>query len=93
MRHVREEAVEEALEKISFDSFGFMEIGRILRDSHLKFAGELVANILVRGMPENEKATVLQEKMKALADLFSVFALIERILLMYVEDRGLLPLK
>src|SRR5258707_5017914 len=91
--HVKEEAVQEALEEISLDSFGFMEIGPILKKSHLKFAGELVANILVRRVPEEEKAKVLGEKMEKIADAFSSFALIDRILLMYVDDSGLLPLR
>jgi hypothetical protein len=91
--HVREDAVQEALEEISLDSFGFLEIGRILKESHFKFAGELVASILVRGAAENGKAKVLGEKMAKIADAFGAFALIERILLMYIEDRGLLPLR
>ncbi len=91
--HVKEDAVQEALDEVSLDSFGFMEIGRTLKDSHLKFAGELVANILVKGVAGNEKAKVLGAKMAKIADLFDTFVLIERILFMYVEDRGLLPLR
>lgn len=91
--HVLEDAVQEALEEISMDGFGFMEIGRTLKESHFKFTGELVVNILVRGVPEKEKAKVLGEKMETIADLFSLFALIERILSMYIEERGLLPLR
>ena len=89
--HVQESAVQEALDEISLDGFGLMEMGRIQRESHFKFAGELITNILVKGVAENEKAKVLGDKMAKIANLFDTFALIERILLMYAEDRGLWP--
>jgi hypothetical protein len=91
--HVLESAVQEALEEINLDSFGFMEIGRVLKKSHFKFAGELVASILVKGVAENQKAKVLGEKMEKIADALDAFALVERILFMYAEDRGLWPLR
>jgi|SRR6516225_7307294 hypothetical protein len=88
--HVLESAVSEALKEISWDSFGFYEIGRIQKNSHFKFAGELVASILVKGTVDKEKAKALGEKMAKIADAFDVFPLIERVLFMYAKDRGLL---
>lgn len=67
--HVKEEAVQEALDEMDMDSFGFWEMGRTLKDSHLKFAGELVANILVRGAAAKDKTMVFAEKMEKVANL------------------------
>lgn len=42
--HVREEAVQATLEVIEPDSWGFLDVGKIAKRTHYKFAGELIAN-------------------------------------------------
>lgn len=70
-----------------------MRDGSDFEGHHFKFAGELAANVLVRGVAEKDKTRVFGEKLEEIANLVDLFALIDQILLMSVEDRGLLPLR
>jgi hypothetical protein len=89
--HIQEGAAQETLNEIvGRDAFGFLEMGPTMRRTYFKFAGELVLQILVRGVPEAEKHKVFIEKMEKIGNLFSSFSLIERALFIYMEDRGLL---
>jgi len=89
--HVREAVVQETLDELAgSDVFGFLEIGPTMQRTYFKFAGELVVQILVRGVPEADKHRVFMEKLKKIADLFHAFALIERALDIYMEGRNLL---
>lgn len=91
--HVLESAVQETLDEMHPDVFGLYEVTPILKTTHYKFAGELAAQILVKGAPDKDKAKVLADKMVQIGDQFEAFSLIERILFMYIEAHGLLPLK
>ena len=91
--HVLESAVQETLDEMHPDAFGFYEVTPILKTTHYKFAGELAAQILVKSTPDKDKAKVLADKMVQIGDQFEAFSLIERILFMYIEARALLPLK
>jgi hypothetical protein len=89
--HVLENAVQEALNDLAgSDVFGFLEIGLMMQHTYYKFAGELVVQILIRGVPEEDKHRVFMEKMQAIAGLFRSFALIESALNMYMAGRKLL---
>jgi hypothetical protein len=88
--HVLETAVQEALNEMSSEAFGFLEISSTMEHTYFKFAGKLVVQILVRGAPEVDKHHIFSEKIEKIAKLFSGFALIERILAMYMWDRGLM---
>lgn len=89
--HVREAAVQESLNEIAgSEVFGLLETGPTMQRTYFKFAGELVIQILVRGVPEVDKHRVFTEKMEKIGDLVAAFALIERALNIYVEDRKLL---
>jgi hypothetical protein len=88
--HVREDAVFETLGEMHPDAFGLLEIAPILKDTHYKFAGELVAQILLRGSDPANRATVLEEKLVKISGQLEAFALTERIFQIYVTARGLL---
>lgn len=89
--HVREAVVQETLNEIAGgEVFGFLEVGPTMQRTYFKFAGELVVQILVRGVPEVDKHRVFMEKNKKIADLFKAFALIERALDIYMGGRNLL---
>ena len=89
--HVREPVVEKTLNELAgTDIIGFLEIGPTLQESYYKFAGELVVQILVRGVPEADKHGAFMEKIKKIGDLVYAFALIEKALHMYMEDHNLL---
>src|ERR1700730_11021039 len=88
--HVLESVVQETLDELGgSDVFGFLEIGPTMQRTHFRFAGELIVQILVRGVPDADKHRVFIEKMEKIGKLFYAFALIERALYMYMENRGL----
>lgn len=88
--HVQHKAVQKALDGMSFDQWGFLEVGRILKETHYKFAGELVATIMVGGAPENLQMSKLENDFKLIAELFPVLPLMDEVVDMYAEARGLL---
>ena len=89
--HVQERAVQEALEQLDLDSWGFLDVGKIARRTHYKFAGELTTEILLKGVTQEERRKIESSKFAIIADMVPTFALIEHCLLMYAEDRKLLP--
>lgn len=89
--HVREAAVQEALERIDTASWGFLSLDKIARYTHYKFAGELTAEILLKGVSEEERQKITSSKWSTIAEFVPLFALIERCVLIYAEDRKLLP--
>jgi hypothetical protein len=90
--HVRESAVQAALERIDPDSWGFLDVGRKANRTHYKFAGVLTAEILLKDIAKEERGTISSSKFATIADLLvQTFALIEVCLRLYAQDRGLLP--
>jgi hypothetical protein len=89
--HVLERAVQAALERIAPDSWGFVDFGPIANLTRYKFADELTAEILLKDVTKEERATTSSSKFATIAELVPTFALIEVCLRMYAQDRGLLP--
>jgi hypothetical protein len=83
--------VQEALERIDPASWGFLDLDKIAKHTHYKFAGELTAEILLKGVSEQQRRKLESSKWEAIADLVTLFALIERCVLIYAEDRKLVP--
>ena len=87
--HVLQKSMQEALDEMDFDRWGFLEVGEILKDVHYKFAGELVTAILLRGVPEESQKSKIESDFKTIANLFPVLPLIDEILGMYAKERRL----
>ena len=89
--HVQESPIQEALNELAnSDLCGILELGPTQQRTYYKFAGELVVQILVRGVPDPDKHRVFREKLEKIGDLVRAFALIERALEIYMEKRNLL---
>lgn len=89
--HVQEAPIRETLNELeNSDLCGILETGPTLQRTYYKFAGELVVQILVRGAPDSEKHKVFLEKLEKIGDLIEAFALIDRALYIYMEERSLL---
>ena len=88
--HVLQESVQRALDEMDVERAGIFEVGQKLKDTHYKFAGELIVAILLAGVPEKQQAAKLESDLKTIANLFPAFALIEEILAMYAKERGLI---
>jgi len=89
--HLQEAPIRETLNELAnSDLCGILETGPTLERTYYKFAGELVVQILVRGVPDTEKHKALMEKLEKIGNLVQAFALIDRALDIYMEERNLL---
>lgn len=87
--HVLQRSVERALNNMSADRWSYIEVGETLKKTHYKFAGELVGEILLAGVPEKGREAELEMQFKTIADLLPVFELAEIIFTIYAEARKL----
>jgi hypothetical protein len=87
--HVLQGSVERALNSMSFDKMGYIEVGRTLKDTHYKFAGELVGEILFAEVPEEEREAVARKHFQTIAQFLPVLELTDILLTMYADARKL----
>jgi|ERR1700722_2652710 len=90
--HVQESAVQAALERMSWDSFGLLDIGPNALLTHYEFAGEITAEILLKDVSQEERLGITSNKYILIAELLPTFALIEYCLGIYAKSRNLLKL-
>ncbi|SRR5258708_2816713 len=88
--HVLPEAVSRAVDGLSYDRHGVLEFGAVIGATHFKVAGELIAEMLVTGVPEDQRLPTLQAKMKTMAGLLPVVQALEVVLAIYADARGLI---
>jgi hypothetical protein len=88
--HVQHGDVQAMLDDIGFGRWGFFEAGELVKDTHFKFAGELVAATMAVGIPEAHQVEQLEADIKQISELLPVVVMMEKLLLMYVEARGLI---
>lgn len=87
--HVLQGSIEKALNSMSFDKIGYIEVGRTLKDTHYKFARELVEEILLAEVPEDEREKVARKHFQTIAGFLPVLELTDILLTMYTESRKL----
>lgn len=87
--HVETHFVADALNDMKSDRFGFFEVGAKIKLTHYRFAGELVAEMLVTGIPPDQREAQIEKDMKTLAGLLSILDGLERIIAIYLEARNL----
>jgi hypothetical protein len=87
--HVLQRTVEQALNDMPLDKYGYIEVGRTLKETHYRFASELVTEMLLAGVPESHQQAEAVRHFQTVAKLLPVFALTDVILTMYVNARGL----
>ena len=75
---------------MSWDSFGFLDIGPTAELTHYKFASEITAEILLKDVSGQERLGVTSSKYIRIAELLPTFALIKYCLRIYAEERKLL---
>jgi hypothetical protein len=83
--HVLHESVEKALSNMSSEKFSYIEVGENLKRTHYNFAGELVGEILLAGVPEEEREAALAKQFETIAGLLPVFALTDIVFTMYAD--------
>lgn len=89
--HLLEKAVQEALERIDTEAWGFLDLSRTAQRTHYKFAAELIAEMLLKGVSDSERRQIESSKFEIIADMVAIFSLIEHCVLLYAQDRKLLP--
>lgn len=87
--HILESSVTEALDKMSDNRKGTIQIGATTGDVHYRFGGELVMAILLAGVPEQKQPTKLSDMFERTSDLIPALHLVDTLLEMYLRDRGL----
>lgn len=88
--HVLHRGVAKALDNMDIGRWSFIEIGRTLGKTHYKFVGELVGEILLAGIPEEQRLAELERQFHTIAELLPVFELTDIILTVYAESRNLI---
>jgi hypothetical protein len=88
--HVLQRTLEQALNDMPLDRFSYLEVGRNLKTTHYKFAGELVVEMLLADVPEARRQAEAERHFRTIAKLLPVFALTDIIFTMYVSSRNLL---
>jgi hypothetical protein len=87
--HVLPRTVQSALDGMHFERFGFLEAAETGGKTHYQFAGEIVAEILMAGVPEKERLPRLQHNIEQISKLLSFHSLIDWILYTYSKARNL----
>jgi hypothetical protein len=87
--HVLSRTVEEALDRMSFDKFGYIEIGRVERRTHYRFANDLVLEMLLTGVDEDKRLEAIEKCLRSVADLMPVFQLTGILFTIYADERNL----
>jgi hypothetical protein len=82
--------VEHALNDMPFGQFGYIEVGRTLKETHYKFAGEIVVRMLLEGVSADLEEIEAKSHFEKIASLLPVFALTDTIFSMYTDWRNLL---
>jgi hypothetical protein len=88
--HVLLEAVTRALENMPSDRWGVLEVGSVIGTTHFKMAGDLISEMLVAGVPENQRVRKLEENIRTMASLLPVVKSLELVFEMYTTARGLI---
>ena len=88
--HVLQRTVEQALNEMPFEQFWYIEVGGTLKETHYKFAGEIVVRMLVEGVPVALEEIEAKNHFRTIASLLPVFALTDTIFSMYTDWRKLL---
>lgn len=88
--HVLHHAVQKALNNIPYDNVGMIEVGRTIKRTHFKMAGDIVAEIFADGEPEVSKLAKIEKDFQILAGLLPVIVRLEQVLEIYLSSRGLL---
>jgi hypothetical protein len=88
--HVLPQAVATSMNGMPYDRWGVLEVGRVIGTTHLKIAGELVSEMLVAGVPDDQRMAKMEKDIRAMAGLLPVVKSLELVLEMYAEARDLL---
>jgi hypothetical protein len=88
--HVDANAISNSLNYMNHERFGFIEAGQIIKTTHFKFAGELIAEIMLTGTPDHERETQLEHDVTIIADLLPIIHRMEVIVLIYADARGVI---
>jgi hypothetical protein len=88
--HVLETEVQNALQRIDHNAFGLFEQSEKPDKTYMKFAGELVSEILLSGASQQERSTITNSRFEKITDMFFLFRVTGQIVRMYAKRKGLL---
>ena len=83
--HVWDKCVEKAIEDIQPDRIGFLDAGQVIGDTHYKFAGELVLEMMAPGLSDEQRMEKIETDMRTVANLSDTLPEIDAIVTWYVD--------
>jgi hypothetical protein len=89
--HVSQQALQAALNAMDAAKTGELEIGRTKSETHYKFARQLVLEVMLTGIPEEQRAHEYKRYLGILAALLPVIESLETLVIWYAQHRGLVP--
>jgi len=90
--NVRHDAVQDALNEMNDESFGFFQVGDSAMKSQFGFASEIVAAMLLRGVSQEElNSAIGSEKFRQLRACLELASVADHCFVMYAPSRGIYP--
>jgi hypothetical protein len=89
--HVPQKAVATALNNMHMDVAGLLQRGQHFRDTHFKFAAEMILAMMFRDTPAADQARKADNDTKRFVEsVFDLLPVLDGIILSYAQDRGVL---
>ena len=88
--HILQQTVEEALDEMSLDLFSYIEVGRIEKKTHYRFTNEFILEMMLTGVPTDQREAEIEKHFRTVADLLPVFELSGILLTVYAGARNLI---
>ena len=86
--HVSHEKVVAALDAMPLDKWGFLEVGEVLGKTHYRFAGEILLEMQIAGLPDDHRIPEIERQIRETAKLLPVFAVMELVFAIYADNRN-----
>jgi hypothetical protein len=89
--HVSQQPLQAALNAMDSSRTGELEIGRVVADTHYKFTRQLVLEVMLTGVPEEQRANQYRNYVGLLSNLLPVIESLETLVIWYAQHRSLIP--
>jgi hypothetical protein len=89
--HISQQALQTALNAMDSSRTGELEIGETVADTHYKFSRQLVHEVMLTGIPAEQRPGEYKKYIEMLSGLLPVIESLETIVIWYAQHRGLVP--
>ena len=89
--HISQSSLQAALDAMDSSRRGEIEIGQTVAETHYKFAGELVLEVLLSEVSDSQREAKYRNYLDMLSGLLPVIESLEMLVIWYAQHRGLVP--